>query len=123
MIILVSAICTVPCENEGQCVGPDTCNCTDNWEGGTCAIVKFENLISFAIYVYYKFFCEVAICAPAFCLNGGNCSFPNRNCSCTNEWSGERCENGKYILETFIMTSIYKYNLGFFETIVLKIES
>ncbi len=51
LIFFISAICTASCENEGQCIGPNTCNCTENWEGETCAIGKFENLISVAIYV------------------------------------------------------------------------
>ncbi len=38
LLFLISAICTVLCENGGQCIGPDTCNCTENWESGTCGI-------------------------------------------------------------------------------------
>jgi len=39
-----------------------------------------------------------AICEDDFCLNGGNCSYPNSRCSCTADWAGHRCEMGKKIM-------------------------
>ncbi len=32
-----------------------------------------------------------AICEDNFCLNGGTCNFPNINCICTDEWTGNNC--------------------------------
>ncbi len=32
----ISAVCSPPCSNGGQCVFPDECRCTSGWQGDTC---------------------------------------------------------------------------------------
>ena len=32
----IIAICLKPCENGGECVGPNQCSCAAGWEGQTC---------------------------------------------------------------------------------------
>ena len=36
----------------------------------------------------------LAICDEEFCQNDGNCSTPNIDCDCTDEWEGDRCQTG-----------------------------
>ena len=31
-----AAICLKPCENGGECIGPNQCSCPARWEGETC---------------------------------------------------------------------------------------
>ncbi len=34
----------------------------------------------------------VAICGDGFCMNGGNCLYPDVNCSCPDNWSVNQCQ-------------------------------
>ena len=44
-----------------------------------------------------------AVCFPPDgCLNGGYCAFPGQ-CSCSNGWDGERCDEGKLINDICMM--------------------
>ena len=36
MTFLFTALCDPPCSNGGNCTGPDTCQCPDNWNGAYC---------------------------------------------------------------------------------------
>ncbi len=36
-----------------------------------------------------------------FCKNGGNCSYPNTQCNCTEDWMGSRCDIGKKLNTKF----------------------
>ena len=47
-----------------------------------------------------------AVCSPR-CLNGGNCTAPGV-CTCTTEWMGDTCEQGK-IYHTDNLTREYMY--------------
>ncbi len=38
-----------------------------------------------------------AMCNETFCMNEGNCSFPNINCTCTEDWEGDRCELREFV--------------------------
>ena len=42
-----AAICTMPCQNGGTCVLPDTCECTPTYRGDVCEECKYFT----AIYV------------------------------------------------------------------------
>jgi len=33
-----------------------------------------------------------ANCSDGFCQNGGNCSYPDVNCTCPPNWSGHTCD-------------------------------
>ena len=39
-----------------------------------------------------------------FCLNDGNCSSPNTDCDCTDEWEGNRCHIGNDHMFTCMST-------------------
>ena len=32
----IAAICLKPCENGGECIGPNQCNCPAGWDGQSC---------------------------------------------------------------------------------------
>ena len=38
---------------------------------------------------------NIAVCAGDFCMNGGQCLYPDTNCTCTDGWTGERCTQSK----------------------------
>ena len=37
-----SAVCASACQNGGSCTAPNTCTCTSQWTGSTCATRKFH---------------------------------------------------------------------------------
>ena len=49
----------------------------------------------------------------AGCLNGGSCLFDKEKdafgCSCNPQWSGEKCELGKFF--SFFFVPYYKYKI------------
>ncbi|KAM9216303.1 LOW QUALITY PROTEIN: von Willebrand factor D and EGF domain-containing protein [Dugong dugon] len=63
-------ICNRHCENGGECLTPDVCQCKPGWYGPTCS---------------------TALCDPV-CLNGGSCNKPN-TCLYPNGFFGEQCQN------------------------------
>lgn len=56
------------CYNNGTCVAPNVCECSDGWKGYDCTI---------------------PICSQK-CLNGGNCTLPGI-CTCEKGWTGYDC--------------------------------
>ncbi|KAL1787423.1 von Willebrand factor D and EGF domain-containing protein, partial [Sigmodon hispidus] len=63
-------VCNRYCENGGECVAPDVCQCKPGWYGPTCS---------------------TALCEP-ICLNGGSCYKPN-TCLCPDGFFGAQCQN------------------------------
>ena len=37
---------------------------------------------------------ELGICGDGFCQNGGECLYPDINCTCTPDWQGDQCGIG-----------------------------
>ncbi|XP_072026699.1 protein mesh-like [Amphiura filiformis] len=62
-------LCNQPCENEGRCIGVETCMCSPE---------------------YYGDFCQNENC-PSGCENGGTC-MDYRTCKCVEDYTGDRCE-------------------------------
>ncbi|ERE89283.1 von Willebrand factor D and EGF domain-containing protein [Cricetulus griseus] len=63
-------VCNRHCENGGECVAPDICQCKSGWNGPSCS---------------------TALCDPV-CLNGGSCYKPN-TCLCPDGFFGAQCQN------------------------------
>ena len=90
---IVDVICESDyCMNGGACLYPHgNCSCTDQWTGDRCqhcmsntTLHRYTQLNTFTI----------AICTDGFCMNGGNCLYPDVNCSCPENWSGNKCQIG-----------------------------
>ena len=63
------------------------------WKDGKEIDVKWVLYVTyFYVLIKHPFF--IAICNETFCMNGGNCSHPNTNCTCMEGWEGNRCEMG-----------------------------
>ena len=47
MILSIIAICNTPCSENMECTSPNTCTCTEGWEGKNClsGIVQILHLI------------------------------------------------------------------------------
>ena len=56
------------CYNNGTCVAPNTCQCSEGWRG---------------------FDCSIPICTQV-CNHNGNCTLPNV-CTCEKGWTGNDC--------------------------------
>ena len=87
-----AAICSPPCQNDGECTQPNTCQCdTSLWKGDFCEIGELAKYIG--ILSKLQFILSLAVCRPP-CLNGGECYRPLTmdRCRCIEGWSGDRCE-------------------------------
>ncbi len=90
--------------NEGHCSAPDICNCTSQWIGEQCEI---GTIIVFNDSKQVIFFLT-AICSEGFCMNGGNCSYPDVNCTCTpNQWEGDQCEIGNCSINGLLHNALF----------------
>lgn len=49
--------------------------------------IKNSMLHESNIYVHLP-----ALCKEGFCKNGGDCLYPDRNCTCQRGWKGDTCE-------------------------------
>lgn len=100
-----AAICSPPCQNDGDCIQPNTCQCgTSLWKGEFCEIGEsakyiiivdaFENLWV-TIHVL-----SLAVCRRP-CLNGGECYRPltEDRCRCVDGWSRDQCETRMCVVE------------------------
>ncbi len=56
------------CQNDGVCVQPNKCQCSNGWAGNDCTI---------------------PVCMEE-CQNDGVCVQPNK-CQCSNGWTGNDC--------------------------------
>jgi hypothetical protein len=63
------------CENEGSCVAPDVCTCTDGWSGFYCSIPLCRHLRP------YDFFGTLNIGDISSCANNGVCRDKD-DCAC-----------------------------------------
>ncbi|XP_072026993.1 uncharacterized protein [Amphiura filiformis] len=63
-------LCSVPCENDGECTDVDTCTCSSP--------------------AFYGRYCEKDSCLPA-CENGGKCTAFSV-CDCAEGYQGNRCQ-------------------------------
>lgn len=88
------AICKPPCKNDGVCIAPGVCNCTEGWMDTQCdrGTIKCAAacMLIFLPEVKQNSFLPIAICDPP-CQNGGHCVSPG-NCSCSGRWTGPSCE-------------------------------
>ncbi len=92
--LIIPAICDGGfCMNGGECLYPNVnCTCTEEWDGDQCDIGK---LVTRACMHILHNICIIALCKEGFCMNGGNCTYPNINCTCEEGyWEGNRCQNG-----------------------------
>jgi hypothetical protein len=71
--------CSFSCDNGGQCIGDDTCECTNGWDGYNC---------------------NIPICTGG-CGNG-TCTSP-ANCTCDDGYSGIDCRTGNARQNTLIV--------------------
>eukprot|EP01038_Epipyxis_sp_PR26KG_P004469 gene4469-6320_t len=97
----ISATCTQICENNGTCVGPDTCKCSSGWTGidctkpictsglcGTNKVCVGPNLCA-CKPGYSGTNCDVPQCSQT-CANNGYCSAPD-TCTCASGWFDSNC--------------------------------
>ena len=100
----ITAVCTRPCLNGGNCTANDYCQCPSNYLLDDCSqpycspacptavdgTVCLSPQVCGCAIGYSGNMCAVPICSST-CLNGGNCSAPD-TCSCPTGWSGSLCE-------------------------------
>lgn len=93
-------LCSIVCQNEGKCMGIDTCICGGNWSGPDCTQPVCSSLKKHHVCVgpekpgclpgWTNFpDCNRAQCVQT-CANNGNCFAPD-TCSCTKGWFGTNC--------------------------------
>ncbi len=51
--------------------------------------------------------CFKALCEEDFCENGGECLYPDTNCTCTEQWTGPQCQIGKHTVY-YIMKHVWR---------------
>ncbi|XP_072025238.1 uncharacterized protein [Amphiura filiformis] len=94
-------LCSVPCENGGECTDVDTCTCSSPAfygrycekdsctppceNGGKCTAFSTCDCAE----GYQGSRCQSPVCVPT-CANGGTCVGPN-TCSCTPNYTGSTC--------------------------------
>ncbi|XP_072027009.1 uncharacterized protein [Amphiura filiformis] len=94
-------LCSVPCENGGECTDVDTCTCSSPAfygrycekdsctppceNGGKCTAFSTCDCAK----GYQGNRCQLPVCTPS-CNNGGTCIAPN-TCSCTPNYTGTTC--------------------------------
>ena len=82
-------ICNPPCEN-GNCTQPGQCTCHVSWTGETC-----REGVRHCMYMHVLMsIVMIAMCGDGFCRNGGECLYPDTNCTCTPDWQGDQCGIG-----------------------------
>ena len=82
------------------------------WKDGKEIDVKWVLYVTYSC-IPVKLPIFIAICNETFCMNGGNCSYPNTNCTCMEGWEGNRCEMGIicYLFLCSRQTSLFYSNM------------
>ena len=97
----VSAVCSFPCENGGNCTGPEQCSCAAGWSGVDCTVP-----VCSAVPCGPRRLCtgpDTCTCPPGYsgpncdaaqcmqaCSNGGTCIAPD-TCACRLGWFDANC--------------------------------
>ena len=104
--LYIPAICTDGCHNNGSCVRPGECNCTDQWVGHSCTQRKHPpTLLYTQLTVFWR---ALAVCRPE-CGVYGECTAPGE-CSCVEGWDGPMCTQGQSVglalcIDLYILSS------------------
>ena len=99
----MSAVCSFVCENGGQCVGTNICDCPKGWGGLDCTKPLCENskctgrelcvapntCACIPGFEKTAFGCKNPTCVQT-CHNGGICSAPD-TCACPKGWFDSNC--------------------------------
>lgn len=102
-IRVMTATCAKVCENGGECISDDKCECAEGWEGDDCSTpicntgnigerevcVSPGTLDCIPGYTYSDGGCNLPQCVQT-CHNGGVCSAPD-TCSCATGWMDANC--------------------------------
>ncbi|KAJ8256218.1 hypothetical protein COCON_G00200820 [Conger conger] len=97
-----TALCSLPCEHGGVCVGRDSCSCPYGFVGPQCQTMVCNRHCQNGGECtspdqcrcpggWAGPSCETALCSPV-CLNGGVCHRPN-TCVCPHGFYGQQCQN------------------------------
>jgi len=89
-----AAVCDPPCANNGTCIQPGECNCTEGWIGEQCMTGNHDTMPCIVVSLSLCMF-NVAVCDLP-CANNGTCIQPAWDCNCTEEWTGEQCMTGNH---------------------------
>lgn len=97
----LTAVCSMPCENMGKCVGPDKCSCAPGWSGLDCTTPQCDSVVCGSREVCVS--PDTCACIPGYegadcrtpqcvqqCKHGGTCVAPD-TCSCTSGWFDPNC--------------------------------
>ena len=101
-VLIPLATCVQDCENEGNCIAPDSCSCPPQWTGQYCETCRDCKSTSNAKHTTLF---NIASCSQP-CENGGTCIGPNE-CSCLPQWMGNRCQTRKWHYNIACTTFIF----------------
>ncbi|GBG29733.1 Wnt inhibitory factor 1 [Hondaea fermentalgiana] len=98
----ISATCAKVCENGGECIADDQCQCASGWEGDDCTTPictgnpSNQRQICVAPDTYDCIpgytnapACDQALCVQT-CHHGGECAAPD-TCACASGWMDANC--------------------------------
>lgn len=100
------------CYNNGTCIGPNKCECSEGWSGEDCSVPSCQQEckhngnctlpnICTCERGWTGIDCSIALCAQD-CNNGGQCVAPD-TCKCRqweNEWRDGRAYGGVPLFQT-----------------------
>lgn len=90
---MCTAVCSQVCQNGGNCVSPNTCQCSSGWSGPSCSTRKLSLQMHLASDCPEQDLVDAAVCSSG-CQNSGKCISPS-TCDCTAGWHGSQCQTGK----------------------------
>ena len=71
----------------------------------------------FFLYCIFIAICNSMEDDTLFCLNGGTCLYPNKNCTCPFGWEGNTCEIGNGLFVT-MHTHNHFYSILLYEVVM-----
>ena len=78
IVLLITAICSLPCGTNKNCTAPDNCTCINGWTGSDC----LTRINIYYLNTLYIVLLITAICNPP-CGTNKVCSAPN-TCTCAS---------------------------------------